>query len=68
MAWSAEENKSLLEFVLQSGDTGSWPSHARASPFWEDAACFVFQESSGHDDYRVPGTPRLETRPYTETS
>ena len=46
MAWSAEENKSLLEFVLQSGDTGSWPSHPRASPFWEDAACFVFQESN----------------------
>ncbi len=46
MAWSAEENKSLLEFVLQRGDTHVWPNHPRTSPFWEDAASFVQQISN----------------------
>lgn len=46
MAWSAEENKSLLEFVLLHGDSNVWPTHPRSSTFWENAANFVKQRSS----------------------
>lgn len=39
-AWSLEENRSLVEFILFSGDD-VWPAYPRSSHFWVDAADFV---------------------------
>ena len=44
-AWSTEENKSLVEFVLLHGDPHVWPSHSRTSNFWKRASDFVKQRS-----------------------
>ena len=40
-AWSTEENKSLVEFVLLHGDPHVWPSHS--SNFWKRASDFEKQ-------------------------
>ena len=44
-AWSDEENKALVEFVLFHCDPAVWPSHSKTSKFWKDAADFVHQRS-----------------------
>lgn len=44
-AWSAEENQALVQFVLFYGDPQVWPTHARSSKFWDEAAQFIFQRT-----------------------
>lgn len=44
-AWSDEENKALVEFVLFHCEPTEWLSHSKTSKFWKDAAEFVWQRS-----------------------
>ena len=44
-AWSNEENKALIEFILFHCDPATWPFYSKTSKFWRDASDFVYHRS-----------------------